>query len=249
MNRLNVHQIAREFWTLAGEIEPFPRSLEPALFWALPLGVFKLPRLSISDVHLWLLEQDVRVELGTNNRSLHGCLIANKGRGCVLLNGTDEEPELRFSLAHEISHFMLDYHLPRLAAVERFGPQILEVFDGVRPPTIEERVHSVLEEVPIGFHTHLMERSENGAIGCVRVGISEEIADSLALELLAPEQEARQMIAQARHCKDGDTFNDVASGVLVKYFGLPEPVATSYGIRLCRKARPVSIRQWLKQRR
>ena len=79
----NVRRIADEFWELAGGAEPFPRSLEPAVFWALPLGVFKLPRLWIKDVELWLFEHGINFKLQTEDRPLHGCLIANNGRGCI----------------------------------------------------------------------------------------------------------------------------------------------------------------------
>ena len=132
MNRYEIKRIAANFWKDVGKPEPFPRSLEPAVYWALPLGVFKLPRLWVSDVQVWLAEQGIQFELETEDRSLHGCLIARLGRGCVFLNGTDSDAELRFSLAHEVAHFLLDYHLPRQAAVNRLGPSVLEVFDGLR---------------------------------------------------------------------------------------------------------------------
>ena len=217
-------------------------------FWALPLGVFKLPCLWVSDVQAWLADQGIPFQLKIGDRPLHGCLLANKGRGCILLNGTDDDPELRFSLAHEVSHFLLDYHLPRQAAMSRLGPSILEVFDGYRPASIEERVHAVLGQVSVGFHSHLMERPKNGVMGCDMVMEREGGADRLALELLAPEREVRRRVAQVLHAARGQDRTKIASQVLQTEFGLPSSMATLYG-RFLYQATPIhSVRQWLQQK-
>ena len=248
MERSNIQRIAEDFWLEAGEPKSFPRSLEPTVFWALPLGVFKLPQLWVNDVQLWLAEQGVQFHLTTGNRPLHGCLIANYGRGCVLLNGADGDAELRFSLAHEVAHFLLDYHLPRQTAVSRLGPKVLEVFDGHRPATLEERVHAVLSHVSVGFHTHLMERHKNGIMGCSTAGEREGGADQLALELLAPEREVRHQVAQALRYAHGHDRAEVALEVLQRSFGLPPSIAMLYGRRLYQSAPPYSVREWLQQR-
>ena len=87
MDRAAIQRIAEEFWAQVGEPEPFPRLLEPAVLWVLPLAVFKLPRLWVRDVQGWLAARGVRFQLETGDRPLHGCLFAFGGRGCVLLNG------------------------------------------------------------------------------------------------------------------------------------------------------------------
>ncbi len=248
MNRYEVRRIAANFWKDVGEPEPFPRSLEPAVYWALPIGVFKLPNLWVSDVQVWLAEQGIQFQLASEDRSLHGCLIARRGRGCVFLNGTDSDDELRFSLAHEVAHFLLDYHLPRQTAVNLLGPSVLEVFDGLRPATFQERVHAVLSQVSVGFHTHLMARNENGVMGCSEVGAHEESADQLALELLAPEKEARLRVTQALRSAHGLDRIQIASQVLQQDFGLPPLIAISYGRRLYQSEQTYSVREWLQQR-
>ena len=169
-------------------------------------------------------------------------------RGCVLLNGADGAAELRFSLAHEVAHFLLDYHLPRQTAAERLGPTVLEVFDAHRPPTVSERVHAVLSGVSVGFHTHLMERSRNGVMGCGTVGEREESADNLALELLAPEQVARRRVAEVSGFARNQAQIQTAIDTLQSDFGLPPVMANIYGRRLYPAAPPLSVREWLRER-
>jgi hypothetical protein len=244
-----IQRITEEFWATVGESEPFPRLLEPAVLWALPLAVFKLPRLWVSDVQSWLAERGIRFQLETGDRPLHGCLLAYGGRGCVLLDGADSAADLRFSLAHEAAHFLLDYHLPRQRAVSRLGPRILEVFDGNRPATVEERVHALLSHVSVGFHTHLMERERNGVMGCDAASEREGGADRLALELLAPEQDVRQNVAQAGRLTHGQDRPGIATRVLQEDFGLPPAVAMVYARVLYPAARTFSVREWLGQGR
>lgn len=246
MDRASIQRAAEEFWAQVGEQEPFPRLLEPAVLWALPLAVFKLPRLWVKDVQGWLAARGVRFRLETGDRPLHACLFAYGGRGCVLLSGDDGPNELRFSLAHEVAHFLMDYNHPRLRAVSRLGPQILEVFDGHRPATVQEQVHAILSHVPIGFHTHLMERQGNGVMGCDAASDHEGGADHLALELLAPELEVRRRVA--RQAGDHQTRAEEAETILRQDFGLPAAVAVGYARLLFPAGRNHSVREWLKQR-
>lgn len=247
MERATIQRIAKEFWAEVGEPEPFPRLLEPAVLWALPLAVFKLPRLWVSDVQWWLAGRGIRFQLKTGDRPLHGCLLAFGGRGCVLLNGADSLDEVRFSLAHEAAHFLLDYHQPRLHAVSRLGPRILEVFDGHRPATVQERVHAVLSHVPIGFHTHMMERHRNGVMGCDATSEHEGGADHLALELLAPAIEVRRQVTGSRRTTSRQVPAEVAELVLQEEFGLPSTVAAEYARLLFPEVRSRAVREWLQQ--
>jgi hypothetical protein len=244
MNRGRIQRIADEFWTAVGWMEPFPRQLETAVLWALPLAIFKLPRLWISDIESWLSERGISFHVGTGNRPLHGCLLAYGGRGCVLLNGADSSEDLRFSLAHEAAHFILDYFNPRQLAVKQLGPAILEVFDGRRLPTVKERVHAILGRVPVGFHAHLMEREENGAMGLICE--LEDSADLLAVELLAPQCEIRMKVCHLGHLKDQV---EVTAQILQKDFGLPQKVAGVYACWLYPRVRVRSVREWLRQKK
>jgi hypothetical protein len=243
-----IQRVAHEFWESAGDPGHFPRDLEAAVLWTLPLAVFKLPRLWVSDVQDWLVTHHIHFQFYASDRQLHGCLIARGGHGCVLLNGTDDEDELRFSLAHESAHFILDYLRPRQRAAQRMGPSILEVFDGLRPPTVQERTHAILSRVPIGFHTHLMERSGNGLLGYHQAEVSEGGADLLALELLAPEVEVRWRVRHSRLTGRQQTLTEIASQTLQKEFGLPPGIASGYAQYLYPPVHGSSVREWLQQR-
>jgi hypothetical protein len=214
--------------------------------WALPLAVLKLPRLWVRDVEAWLKQRGVRFELGCRDRPLRGCLVAYGGRGCVLLDGSDPQDELRFSLAHEAGHFLIDYIRPRERAVARLSPAILEVFDGLRPPRADERIDAILSDVSIGVHTHFMERSHDGFLGCGRIVDAEGRADRLALELLAPAAEIQKRAARfSSRITSTDIIRSIVE-TLVGDFGLPPVVAEAYAAFVLRsRGRGASFREWL----
>jgi Zn-dependent peptidase ImmA (M78 family) len=248
MHRKQCQLIADEFWTAAGGREPFPCQLEPSILWALPIAVIKLPRLWVLDVEAWLAERSIQFQFGTANRPLHGSLLAYRGRGCVLLNGADSDSELRYSLAHETAHFLLNYLRPRRKAASLLGPVILEVFDGLRPATARERVHGILGRIPIGFHVHFMERSTSGTVDSDAVMELEDNADLLALEIISPEEEVRRRVAQVLNNEHHHRRVDVALRLLLEEFGLPSGVAEGYARYLYPPVRASSVREWLHQR-
>ena len=184
--------------------------------------------------------------LGCHDRSLRACLVSYGGRGLIFLDATDSENELRFSLAHEVSHFLLDYLLPRRRAIGHLGSGVTEVLDGKRQPTVGERVGAILADVPIGVHAHLMERTAAGTIGRAPVLDVESRADRLALELLAPGAEVKRRVADLRGWESFQQTIADTVGVLVDAFGLPSQIADGYGQSLSRSwyGGP-SFREWL----
>jgi hypothetical protein len=223
-----VYELAQSFWQEAGGEEPFPRDLRRPIALALPLAVVSLPALCVACVEAWLQEQGALCRLEVPDRPLRACLVARYGHGMVFVDGTDAEEEQRFSLAHELAHFLRDYLQPRRLALARLGREVLEVLDGDRPARPEERVHALLARVPIGTYVHLMERSADGAIASRAVEAAESEADLLAFELLAP---AEVVLRQAERHPESNRLEARRQRVrrlLVDIYGLPAPPAARY---------------------
>lgn len=237
---------AEKFWSQAGITEPFPRFLERAVAWALPLTVVKLPRLGLLELRNWLEQRNIFFTLEIPNRRLRACLIARVGYGFIFLDGSDADDERRFSLAHELAHFLLDYLDPRAKVLELLGDAGYEILDGQRAPTAEERLRGVLHGVQLNSYLHLMERTSKGLVERFQVLEAEDRADRLALELLAPKE-----TVLARLAENGVDWRSASVPTLVletlrQGFGLPEAVAERYGqILVMRQQQPASFRQWL----
>lgn len=232
-----VHALAATFWRLAGgDGGRFPRDLRGAVARAFPLTPVHLPDLQVSDVEDWLLAQGVRCRLAVLDRPLHACLVAHGGSAIVFLDRADDDAQQRFSLAHELAHFLADYWEPRRRAVEQFGPGVLAVFDGNRRPLPEERIQALLAQVPIGFRIHLLERNPDGTIAGREVDEVEAKADQLALQLLAPEAVVLEALEQV--APEGRRY--AAQRVLVERFGLPADIAQRYAVSLVREERQPS---------
>jgi Zn-dependent peptidase ImmA (M78 family) len=217
------------FWRSAGELEDYPRSLERATALALPVALVKIPHLQLKAIETWLRRRQVFFSFNCQNRYVHGCLVAYGGNGIIFIDGGDLADQMRFTLAHEIAHFLLDYWMPRQKAIQSLGPSIAEVMDGLRIPSLDERVRSLLSSIPIGIHTDLLEREESGS-DLNRTWKVEDQADKVALALLAPPQDVLPLTdfidSNFEHRRTS------IMTILQDVFGLPEAVAKAYGLGL-----------------
>jgi hypothetical protein len=241
-----IKEAADFFWRAAGHRETFPRQLEEPATWGLPVAIVKLPRLWGADVREYLartVKQNVSL---SDSVALKGFMIAAAGKGLLFVNGSDPGDEQRYSLAHEIAHFLLEYHLPRLRTIELLGPQICEVLDGQRPATIEERVHAILARAPASLYEYRIGQFTDKRSAMLARNQAEDDADALAVELLAPSDVIIYRATKWRRKLASDALCVRLRKMLIRDFGLPEfaadGLAEAYSSRL---AKPTHVKQWL----
>ncbi len=188
---------------------------------ALPISLEPTPRLKCDHVRDWLDSRGrAHGGLPGTSRRLHGCMVALAGKGVLFYDSADEEHQQRFTLAHEVAHFVLDHHLLRARALRAFGPDILPVLDRQRAPTPHESLFLVLERIPFGVQVRLMERNASGD-PCTGKAMEAELrADRLAFELLAPAREVLPLLRRSSRQE--------AEAELVSRFGLPKEEARCY---------------------
>lgn len=191
-------------------------------------GWFSCPGCAWGGVDDWLRRQEIRCALGLADRPLRACLVARHEQGLIFIDGTDPPDEQRFSLAHELAHYLRDYWLPRREASARLGPAILGVLDGERPPRRDERIDALVARVELGYHVHLLDRAPDGAVASAAVGRVERNADLLAYELLAPAAAVLRDLSGA----DPRERRAAATRRLCDTFGLPTAQAAQYAALL-----------------
>jgi len=211
-----LHRCIERFW---GEDQPpaaYPRDLELSLLLHQPVALVEVSGLRVLDVRAWLSERGVGVLADVADRPLRACLVAYGGVGVIFVDAADSAAERRLSLAHEASHLLLDYLLVR-ERVAAYEPALLEVLDGLREPTSEEQLEALVANVPLGVHTHLFERGPGGGLHSRSALVTENRAEQMAWELLAPRDE---VIQRASSRGPGE--------VLREDFGLPVDAAAAY---------------------
>lgn len=207
----------------------FPRNIAVDILLRLRVTVVPLPHPSPESMRDWLLRRGFDCQSSAFPETVHGCMVWMGDVG-ILFHDSEENPsEQRFTLAHEASHFVLDHVLPRRRAVAVLGPSILEVLDGQRAPTPEESVTALFERVSLTPRADLIRRSASGHYTHGAVVDSEQRADQLALELLAPAALARPLL-------EGVAEAEAAERVRFR-FGLPGRVARAYVASLRRRLR------------
>jgi hypothetical protein len=205
-------QAAAAFWRQAGGRTAFgsPVDIASAAAAALPVSIIGIPSLDTSAIGRISARAGRPWTVG-NPRPLRGCLLADAGVGLVFVDSEDAEDEQRFTVAHEVAHFILHYLDPRERALVALGAGVAAVLDRLRPPTTGERLSAALRDVPIEPFRHAMERGLRGRHASQVERIEAE-ADDLAVELIAP----------WRELTSGDTMEP---GAIRERFGLPPQAA------------------------
>lgn len=227
-----IETTAADFWGRAGGRAKGSVDFVRTVALSLPLDVVVLSRLSVRRVEDWLARRGVEYRLSDVDRSLYGLLTVYRGVGFVFLDGTDDEPTRRFTLAHEVAHFLLHYLEPRQRAIHRLGSGVVDVLDGLRTATHVERLAAIISDVDVYPYVHLLNRADESAAWQTRVDRVEGQADQLALELLAP---AREIAHEIRLEGVADHFFKcvaAAERILCEAYELPPRNAGSYARRL-----------------
>ncbi|MCP3098441.1 ImmA/IrrE family metallo-endopeptidase [Myxococcus sp. K15C18031901] len=209
----------------------FPRDLMAQLPWLpFPAEAVGLPGLSPEAMRAWLARRGIRRRVFDDSHGLKGCMVADHDRRCIVFyDNRQERSELRFTIAHELSHFVLEEWLPRRKASRVLGDPIRAVFDGERAPTTDESVTALFERVPLGPPVDLMARDAVGHYANQAIIEAEHRADRMALELLAPAEFVLPLVA--------DVSEDEARGRLVFSFGLPWDMARAHVVWLRERLR------------
>lgn len=219
-------EAVERFWRQCGETEPFPRNLERSISLALPLTLVKLPHLRLHGIESWFERRGTTFHFNCRSRAVRGCLVAYGGQGLIFVDGADPDDERRFTIAHEVGHFIIDYLLVRETALSKFGEKIIEVFDGLRLPSVAEKVHALFAGTSLGIYTDLMERDKAGALARSEVWDIEDRTDRVALALLAPPDKV--LSETNTSAPSFEQREATMTDALCESFGLPRSIAISY---------------------
>ena len=162
----------------------FPRDLAAFAPLTIPVSIMIEPDLTTTHVKQTLGAITKRTGHVLPARRLRGCLVAHRGYGMIFLDA-DDEALMRFALAHELAHFIGHYLARRELAIARLGPEIVEVLDGERPPTAQERLGGILSDCPLGAFSDVMERDGGNPLSAAAETMEYE-ADEAAFLALAP---------------------------------------------------------------
>jgi hypothetical protein len=239
-------RIARDFWVRSQLKAKFPRDIDRAVCRALPVCIIRLPRLTSRTASSWLVEHGLAISDSSRDLPLRGLLIARWGRALIFVDGDDSVDEIRFSIAHELAHFLIEYWVPRQSIIQSIGDRAIEFLEGYRAPHAEERLAGILRGIQWNEFRCSTARASDGRFVTQAALDAEDLADQLALELLAP---VAELFRENYIGADTDTAAEMSHSVIVACsikFGLPKAVAHRYlTLMFARNRKRPTVRKWL----
>ena len=228
MTMISVRYWSDWFWRRAGGRFSYPADIAYAAMCALDVYVEEVAGLTpvraaayVGREGLWILD-------GADERSLHGCVIIGRSGAAILVEKNEDEAEKRFTVAHEVSHYILEVKQRHNRAADVMGQEFTDTLYGLREATPTERIDAWLNNTHSDALAHFMDRAPGGGYGCSRTLEAECVADDLALEILAPRSELMAAISSVGFSESLKAARRISEG----RFGLPEGVAERYASRI-----------------
>lgn len=215
----------------------FPRKMDGV---SRALNVFvedEIRGLTYDKVDAWLARLEGRRAHAYVKRHMHGCMVPDEDRGYIFCDGADPIHVQRFTVAHELGHYVLEHLLPRQRALRAFGKPALKIFDGGKQPPAADALYSILSDVSLR-PSSFMDRNAQGEPDRGEIDEAEYRADRVAFELLAPEEYVLPKLKGLPRAQ--------AVAVLESEFGLPDTKARAYAHLLLGTEHPgFRIREYL----
>lgn len=227
-----IERIAREFWSTTDEKYRVNFDIAGAVEHLPAIDVIHIDRLSPGKVEDWLKDMSIEIQFGVNDRNLHGILFIRNEHACMFLDKADSETQQRFTIAHEMSHYLLDYQLPKERAMLELGTGIKEVLNGNVKATEYQLVLSLIKGVDIEPYTVLIEKKGQGSFSSWTNYNAENEADYLALELLAPRARVISDTISSTKRLTYSQFNRKSLELLTCKYGIPSDIAKQYASQL-----------------
>jgi hypothetical protein len=241
MNQSLITEFAKDFWAGAPDHQSYPRPIERAIAWVLPLAIVRLPTVDIKSVFDWFKFRNIGLCASNDVGKMHGCVVARSGKGILFLDGTNPVNDQRFTIAHECAHFILHYLEPVRRATASFGDVGTDFVDGLETPEFQDRLSAILQRIDLEEYMHFFPQSEG--IDMIRY---EDDADRLALEILCPYESARVSLSNKVSNPSTELHLELAAEMLESEFGIPKSVSRAYTNWIFGQISPIrSFRDWI----
>ena len=217
------------FWRRAGGRSTHPVDIGYAATCALEVGIRSVAGLTMFTAVDHLRRVGVRCPESVSERKLHGCIAVGPRGATILVEMHDADAQRRFTIAHEVSHYILEVRRHHRRAARRMGRDYVGILYGSREATPTERVDAWLKNVLFSPFAHFIDRTPGGGYGCGQTLEAECVADRLAIEILAPRAELRRAVRANRRLPLSAMINE-ARRIAEQRFGLPDTVAERYAV-------------------
>lgn len=230
--KYKMERIAREFWATTKSEFRFNYDIINVVESALNVQLIRMPQLCPIKINSWLNSQHMDLQIENKGQNLHGALLIQNGTVLMFIDTTENATWQRYTLAHQVSRFLLEYQMPREQAILTLGKEIAGVLKGNDDASVTELVQSAFNDVSNKAYTLLIEKKENSAASYQEPSLTDNPADFLALELLAPRYQIIQETASKSVFLSYAGFKRKCRELLIGKYRIPTEIAHKYACEL-----------------
>lgn len=230
--KYTMERIAREFWATTKSEFRFNYDLINVVESTLNVQLIRMPQLCPIKINSWLNNQNIGIQIEDNGQNLHGALLIQNGTVLMFIDTTENTTWQRYTLAHQVSRFLLEYQMPRERAILSFGKEIAGVLKGKNDASVTELVQSAFNDVSNKTYTLLLEKKGDRVTTGEDPSLTDNPADFLALELLAPRYQIIQETASKSVFLSYAPFKRKCRELLIGKYRIPTEIAHKYACEL-----------------
>lgn len=230
--RPQIERIAREFWATSYAEFRYNYDIIKVVESSPNVHLIRIPQLNPTKITSWLTSRKIDIPVENNDRSLDGALLIQNGTVIMFIDTAENDIRQRYTLAHQVSHFLLAYQMPKERAIIKLGKEIAAALKDDTEAPVTQLVQSALQGMTGAAYTLLIEKSED-AFPSDRLNLlPESPADTLALELLAPRYQIIQETASASARLRYSPFKRTCQELLIDKYRIPLEIAHKYAKEL-----------------
>lgn len=230
--KLQIERIAREFWATTQAEFRYDYDIVKAVESSGDVHLIRMQQLSPTKITSWLINHEIDIPFESTATHLNGALLIRNEKVIMFIDANENISQQRFTLAQQVSHFLLNYQMPKERAIMTLGKKIAHALRGNNDTSVTQLVQSTVSDIAGNAYTLLIEKKEETTPTDWEQLRAEDPAVSLTLELLAPRYQIINETASVSARLRYSPFKRKCQELLIDKYRIPSEIAHKYASEL-----------------
>lgn len=227
-----IERIARKFWATTQAEFRYDYDIVKAVESSLNVHLIRMQQLNPTKIISWLASHNMDIPFESKATHLNGALLIKNDNVIMFIDAAENAVQQRYTLAHQVSHFLLNYQMPKERAIMTLGKEIAQVLSGNTEASVTQLVQSTVSNITGNVYTLLIEKWDESTSFDWELLRTKDPAVSLTLELLAPRYQIINETASVGARLRYSPFKRKCQELLIDKYRIPSEIAHKYASEL-----------------